>query len=195
VRTSRGATAIPESGRSILLRWLAATAAFPIGGFLGHVVAGPAGTVPAALISGLLAGGIIGLGQALALDLRREGFVLWAAATAIGLGLALAVVTAIIGQIDTMSDAVLLGAASGLAIGAGQAAVLVREGVGTAWIWALASGVAWAVGWLVTSGIGVALAAGWPVYGLSGAIVSQVITGLVYWKVMSRGEAAALAEA
>jgi hypothetical protein len=73
--------------------------------------------------------------------------------------------------------------------------VLVRERVANAWIWVIVSGIAWAVGWAVTSGIGVALATGWPVYGLSGALVSQIITGVVLWKVLSRGEASAFAAA
>jgi hypothetical protein len=42
----------------------------------------------------------------------------------------------------------------------------------------------WGVGWLVTSGIGVALAAGWPVYGLSGALASQVITAIALWRLV-----------
>jgi hypothetical protein len=37
----------------------------------------------------------------------------------------------------------------------------------------------------VTASAGIALEAGWPVYGLSGAIVSQVITGIVLWRLMA----------
>ena len=70
-----------------------------------------------------------------------------------------------------------------------------RAQVANAWTWVMASGAAWAIGWAVTSGVGVALAAGWPVYGISGALVSQVITGLVLWKVLSHREASAFAAA
>jgi hypothetical protein len=70
-----------------------------------------------------------------------------------------------------------------------------RARVTNTWVWVIASGIAWAVGWAVTSGIGVALATGWPVYGLSGALVSQIITGVVLWKVLARGEAGAVAAA
>jgi hypothetical protein len=178
-----------------MLRWLVAVVAFPIGGFIGHMIGGPAAAVPAAILSGLIAGGLIGLGQAVALGLRPAAIVLWAAATALGLGLGLAAVTAVIGQIDTTPDAVFLGAISGLALGAGQAVVLVRERVANAWTWVVGSGIAWAIGWFVTSGVGVALAAGWPVYGLSGAIASQLITGFVLWKVLARGDVRALATA
>jgi hypothetical protein len=196
VSTTSGVPALGGSGRSLLLRWVAAIIGFPIGGYLGHMVGGPAATVPAAMISGLIAGAIIGAGQAVALGiLRPQALALWAAATAIGLGVALAAVTAVIGQIETQSEAIVLGAISGLALGAGQAALLMRERVANTWMWVVASGVAWAVGWAVTSGIGVALASGWPVYGLSGALVSQLITGVVLWKVLSRGEAGAFAAA
>jgi hypothetical protein len=196
VSTTSGVPALSGSERSLLLRWIIAIVGFPIGGFIGHLIAGPAATVPAALISGLIAGAIIGAGQALALGLLRpQSFALWAGATAIGLGVALAGVTAVIGQIDTQTDAILLGAISGLAIGAGQAAWLARENVANAWMWIVTTGIAWAIGWAMTSGIGVALAAGWPVYGASGAVVSQIITGVVLWKVLSRGEANAFAAA
>jgi hypothetical protein len=191
-----GVLALSGSGRSLLLRWIIATLGFPIGGFIGHLIAGPAATIPAALISGLIAGAIIGAGQAVALGiLRPQALALWAGATALGLGVALGAVTAVIGQIETQTEAIVLGAVSGLALGAGQAALLMRERVANAWLWVVVSGIAWAVGWAVTSGVGVALAAGWPVYGISGALVSQIITGVVLWKVLSRGEAGASAAA
>ena len=194
--TMSGVPALSGSGRSLLLRWIAAIIGFPIGGYVGHMIGGPAATVPAALISGVIAGAIIGAGQALALGLLNpRALALWAGATAIGLGVALAAVTGAIGQIETQTEAIVLGAIAGLALGAGQAALLMRERVANAWTWVVASGVAWAVGWAVTSGIGVALASGWPVYGLSGALVSQIITGVVLWKVLSRGEAGAFAAA
>jgi hypothetical protein len=188
--TRSGVRALSGSGRSLLLRWIIAIVGFPIGGFIGHLIGGPAATVSAALISGLIAGAIIGVGQGLALGiLRPQALALWVGVTAIGLGIALAAVTAVIGQIDTMTDAILLGAISGLAIGAGQAAFLARERVANAWMWVPTLGVAWAIGWLVTAGVGVALEAGWPVFGLSGALVSQVIAGIVLWKVLAHEDA------
>ena len=194
--TTTGVPALSGSGRSLLVRWIIAIVAFPIGGFVGHLIGGPAATVPSALISGLIAGAIIGAGQGLALGiLRPQALALWVGATTIGLGLALAAVTAVVGQIDTMTDAILLGAISGLAIGAGQAAFLARERVANAWIWVPTLGVAWAIGWAVTAGVGVALEAGWPVFGLSGALVSQILAGIVLLKVLARGEAPVLATA
>lgn len=184
------------SGRMLLLRWIIAILGFPIGGYIGHLVAGPAATVPAALVSGIIAGAIIGTGQSLALGIRApRSLGLWVGATAAGLGLALAGVTAVIGQIDTMTDAIMLGAVSGLAIGTGQAAFLARSGVANAWMWVVTLGIAWAVGWAVTASIGVALEAGWPVFGLSGALVSQLIAGIVLWKVLAGDDGTVLAPA
>ena len=101
------------------------------------------------------------------------------------MAVALAVVTAAIGQIDTSTEAAALGIGSGVLIGAAQAAVLLRAGTSNAWLWIPVTALAWGVGWLVTSGIGVALAAGWPVYGLSGALASQVITAIALWRLVT----------
>jgi hypothetical protein len=169
---------------SVALPWILAIIGFPIGGFLAQAIAGPAATVPAAIVSGLIAGAIIGLGQALALGLRARAMATWVVGTAAALAVALGLVTAAIGQIETSTEAIALGVVSGVLIGAAQAAVLMRAGVANAWIWILVTGVAWGVGWLITSSVGVALAPGWPVYGLSGALVSQVITAVALWRLV-----------
>jgi hypothetical protein len=173
---------------SVVLPWIIAVIGFPIGGWLAQTVAGPAASVPAAILSGLIAGAIIGIAQGIALWLRGQALVMWVAGTAIALAVALAAVTAVIGQIETSTEAVALGALSGVLIGAAQAALFMRAGIANAWIWVVVSGVAWAIGWLVTASVGVALAPGWPVYGASGAIVSQIITAIALWRLVpSRG--------
>ena len=172
---------------NVALPWVAAIVGFPIGGYLGHAVAGPAATAQAAVLSGVVAGAIIGLGQAVLIGLRGPSLAMWVGGTAVGLAVAIGIVTAAIGQIETTTEAVALGVVSGLLIGAAQAAVLMRAGISNALVWIPVTGLAWGVGWLVTSGIGVALAAGWPVYGLSGALASQVITAVaLLWLVSSR---------
>src|SRR4051794_19303645 len=47
---------------SVPARWVIAGIAFPIGGLIAQLTAGAAATVPAAVISGLIAGAIIGGG-------------------------------------------------------------------------------------------------------------------------------------
>jgi hypothetical protein len=169
---------------SVPLPWIIAVIGFPIGGLLGQTIAGPAATLPAALLSGLIAGAVIGLAQAISLGLRSTALAIWAVGTAAALAVALAAVTLATGQIETSTEAIGLGVASGVLIGAAQGGALMRAGIAKAWLWIPATGVAWAVGWLVTSSVGVALAPGWPVYGASGALVSQIITALVLWRLV-----------
>lgn len=175
---------------SLPLRWIVALIAFPIGGYIGFAVGGPAATVPAASISGFVAGVFIGLAQGVALRLAPQTLAIWTVGTAVALSIALGAMTAIIGQIATSAEAVLVGAVSGLLIGAAHATFLVHGRVANAAIWVVGSGVAWAIGWFVTTGIGVSTATGWPVYGLSGALASQVITAVVLWKLMPEGDVA-----
>jgi hypothetical protein len=174
---------------SVVLPWIVAVVGFPIGGWLAQTIAGPASTVPAAILSGVIAGAIIGLAQGIALWLRGQTLLLWVCGTAIALAVALGAVTAAIGQIETSTEAAMLGAVSGVLIGGAQAALLMRAGIANAWLWVVLTGVAWAVGWLITAGVGVALAPGWPVYGASGALVSQIITAVALWRLVPSRDA------
>jgi hypothetical protein len=174
---------------SVALPWIVAVVGFPIGGLVAQTIAGPAATVPAALLSGAIAGAIIGLAQGIALWLRSQALVLWVVGTSAALAVALGVVTAAIGQIETSTEAIALGAVSGVLIGAAQAALFMRVGIANAWIWIVVTGLAWAVGWLITASVGVALAPGWPVYGASGALVSQIITGVAVWRLVPSRDA------
>jgi hypothetical protein len=169
---------------SVVLPWIVAVVGFPIGGFLGQAIAGPASTVPSALLSGVIAGLIIGGCQALALGLPAQALATWTVGTAASLGVALTIVTAAIGQIESTTEAVGLGVLSGVLIGGVQGALFTRAHVAHAWIWIVASLFAWGVGWLITASVGVALAPGWPVYGLSGAVVSQIVTGIALWRLV-----------
>ena len=169
---------------SVALPWIVAVIGFPIGGFLAQTIAGPAATVPAALLSGLIAGAVIGSAQGIALWLRGQGLVQWVVGTALALAVALGIVTAAIGQIETTTEAIVLGVVSGVLIGAVQAALLIRVGIANAWIWIPVTAAAWAIGWLITASVGVALEPGWPVYGASGALVSQIITAVALWRLV-----------
>ena len=169
---------------SVVLPWILAVIGFPIGGILAQQLAGPAATIPSALVSGLVAGAAIGFAQASALRLGSLAVALWVGATAAALAIALGLVTGAIGQIETSTEAIVLGVVSGALIGVAQSALLMRAGVPNAWTWIPITAVAWAVGWLITASVGVALAPGWPVYGLSGAVVSQIITGVALWRLV-----------
>lgn len=169
---------------SVVVPWILAVIGFPIGGVLAQQLAGPAATIPTALLSGLVAGAAIGFAQASALRLRSLSVALWMGATAAALAVALGLVTGATGQVETSTEATVLGVVSGALIGVAQGALLMRAGVPRAWTWIPVTAVAWAVGWLITASVGVALAPGWPVYGLSGAVVSQIITGIALWRLV-----------
>jgi hypothetical protein len=179
---------------SIVLAWIIAVVGFPIGGFLGQAIAGPAATASAAILSGLIAGAIIGVAQALALGLRSTALGIWVGGTAVALAVALGIMTAAIGQIETSGEAIGLGVLSGALIGATQSTVLMRAGVANGWMWLPITAIAWGVGWLVTSGVGVALGPGWPVYGASGAVVSQVTTAIGLWRLVRSRDALTASE-
>ena len=70
---------------SIVLPWIIAVIGFPIGGLLAQTIAGPAATVPAAALSGVIAGAIIGLAQGIALWLRGPTLAMWVVGTAAAL--------------------------------------------------------------------------------------------------------------
>jgi hypothetical protein len=80
------------------MAWLLAALAFPPAGLIAHALAGPAGSLGPALLSGAIAGAIIGLAYGLVLqgrDLPRVGA--WVAVTAAGLAVGLGVASALVG--------------------------------------------------------------------------------------------------
>jgi len=105
--------------------------------------------VGAALVGGLIAGWIIGAAEWFAL--RRWVSWLWIAATSIGMAVGLTAGAALVGYGISRGDLMLMGAVTGLGVGALQAIVLSRSRVSGALWWAAANPPAWALCWLVTS--------------------------------------------
>lgn len=157
--------------------WTAGFLAFPIAGLAGRAVAGPVDSVGAAVAGGLVTGAVLGLGQALA-SRRRLPALPWAAATAAGTGLGLAAGAALVGYGTDLADLALMGAVSGVAIGAAQAAVL-PAGTAGRLRWALAGPVLWALGWTVTTLAGVEVSQQFTVFGATGALAYALLSGLV----------------
>jgi hypothetical protein len=80
-------------------------------------------------------------------------------------------------------DIVVMGAVTGVGVGALQALVLVRTGVSGALWWAVAIPPAWALGWLVTSYvISTNVEEQFTNFGAGGALVF----GLLTWVVLAR---------
>jgi hypothetical protein len=166
--------------------WLVATLAFPLGGIVGRSIGGEATTAISALIAGLAAGLVIGLGQALAIDWRRPSW-RWIAGTGVasGVGLTVAVGLGLPPIATGLVTGALVGAAQAVALGADEPS---KRRIG----WVMTTVVAWSLGWTVTTAIGVDPTAGWAVFGSSGALTGQVVT-LLGAIVLERGTRMAVA--
>ena len=139
---------------------------------------GAVDSVGAALAGGLIAGAVVGAAQWLAL--RQFVPWLWIAATALGMGVGLAVGAALVDYSIDRGDLMLMGAITGLVVGVLQALVLARQGfAGAAW-WAVANPPAWALAWLVSSYvISANIEEQFTNFGASGVILYALATGLL----------------
>ena len=156
-------------------KWLAVFIAYPVAGFVGRVISNPADGLVFAFLTAAIAGAILGAAQWLALG-RPVSAARWVGATAIGLGVSFAIVQA--AGATSSAAAPVIGAITGLGVGLAQS--LVRsDRMPSAAVWIPTMGIAWAIGWIVTTSIGVQAEAGWPVVGVSGALVAQILSGAV----------------
>jgi hypothetical protein len=156
-------------------KWLAVFLAYPIAGFLGRVIANPADGLIFAFLTAAVAGAVLGLAQWLALG-RHVSVARWVGATALGLGVSFVIVQAF--GATTSAAAPVIGAVTGLGVGLAQS-LLRADRIPSPAIWIPTMGVAWAIAWVVTTSIGVQAEAGWPIVGVSGALVAQILTGIV----------------
>ena len=169
---------------------LSALLGFPIGGLVANVTVGAVDSVGPAIAGGLIAGAVVGAAQWLAL---RE-FVpwLWIAATSVGMSAGLAVGAAVVDYGIDRADLVLMGAITGLGVGALQALLLARQGfAGAAW-WAVANPPTWAVAWLISSYvISANIDERFTNFGASGTIFYALVTGLLLAWLFRRTESQA----
>jgi hypothetical protein len=125
------------------LLWTAGFLAFPIGGALATGATGRINDVGSALIGGLVAGAVIGTGQWLVarrlLDPRT-----WIPATAVAMGIGLMVGAWAVGYGTSLGELALMGFITGIPLGAAQA-YLLRDRVASAWVWAAAVPLLWAL--------------------------------------------------
>jgi hypothetical protein len=135
----------------------------------------------AALVGGLIAGLVIGVAEWFAL--RRWVSWLWIAATSIGTAAGLTAGAALVDYGIGRGDLLVMGAITGLGVGALQALVLARSGIPGAFWWAVANPPAWALGWLVTSYVITRnVQEQFTNFGASGAVVF----GLLTWLLLAR---------
>ena len=160
---------------------------FPIGGYLADLVVDGVDSVGAAMIGGLIAGLVIGAAEWFAL--RRWVSWLWIAATSIGMAAGLTAGAALAGYGTSRGDILIMGAVTGLGVGALQALVLARSGVSGALWWAVANPPAWALCWLVTSYVITRnVQDQFTNFGASGAVVFGLLTWLLLAMLLRKPE-------
>ena len=160
---------------------------FPIGGLVADLVVDGVDSVGAALVGGLIAGAIIGAAEWFAL--RRWVSWLWVAATSVGMAVGLTAGAALVDYGISRGDVVVMGAVTGVGVGALQALVLARHRVSGAFWWAIANPPAWALGWLVTSYvITTNIEEQFTNFGASGTLVFGLLTWLVLTVLFRRTE-------
>lgn len=164
------------SSRRFLIFWVLAFLSFPVAGLLANLM-GAVNTPLIAVLAGAIAGATLGLIQWLVLKSRVSLSIWWVAATAIGMSAGLAISTALLGS-ETAGGSLLWRAAiTGLCIGLAQWIVL-RRVLPRSMIWIGVITLAWTAGWFVTRGAGIDLSYKWAVFGASGALTFQLLTGL-----------------
>ncbi len=162
------------------LPWLLAFLAFPLGGTLALSAVGSITNPKNAAMGGLITGITVGFAQWLALRGITAGIrPYWIIGTALGCSLGSALGQGI-GQGTGFSVLFFRGLAAGLPIGLAQYLSGRGNGPGTP-IWIPVVGIAWALGWLTTKSVGVDLSKGYAVFGSSGALVFQGLTGLALY--------------
>jgi hypothetical protein len=162
------------------LRWawpVAILVGFPIGGLVANLIVGKVDTFAAAVAGGLIAGGIIGAAQWLAL--RPLVPWVWLVATSVGMAAGLGAGAALVDYGISRGDLALMGAVTGLGVGGLQALLLARQVSGALW-WAALNPVAWALAWLVTSFvITSSVKEHYTNFGAGGALVFALLTWLL----------------
>jgi hypothetical protein len=131
-------------------RWLGSFIAFPLAGAAARAVAGNIDAAGAAVIGGLAGGVVLGALQAGIGGIGPDHRVRWIGATAAGFAVGLTAGAGLVGYRTDAASLVAMGAVSGAAVGVAQALSIPMGRVDRV-LWATATPVLWAGGWLMTS--------------------------------------------
>ena len=164
------------------LFWVLAFLSFPIAGLLANLV-GSVTTPVRAILAGAIAGATLGLIQWLVLKSRLPlPPIGWVIATSVGMAVGLAISTVLVGSETGGNELLWRGAITGLCIGIAQYMVLQQVlPLPQSVIWIGVVAVGWALGWFVTRAAGIDLSPKWSVFGVSGALTFQLLTGLALY--------------
>ncbi len=164
------------------LFWVLAFLSFPIAGLLANLV-GAVTTPVRAILAGAIAGATLGLVQWLVLKSRLPLLPIgWAVAMSIGMAVGLAISTLLLGSETGGNELLWRAAVTGLCIGIAQWLILRQVlPLPQSVIWIGVVAVGWALGWFVTRAAGIDLSFKWSVFGISGALTFQLLTGLALY--------------
>jgi hypothetical protein len=160
------------------LVWTAGFVAFIIGGALATAATGRINDARSALLGGMIAGAVIGTGQWLLARRLLGDPRTWIPATAVAMGIGLVVGARVVGYGTSLGELALMGAITGIPIGAAQA-YLLRDRVAYAWVWGAATPLLWALGWTVTTAGGIDVDRQFAVFGAYGAITFMALAGVL----------------
>ena len=165
------------------LFWGLAFLGFPIGGGLANIIIGPVTTTIQAGIAGAIAGAVLGVIQWLVLKGQIPVPFWWVIATSAGMALGLAISVAFLGS-ETSGNVLLWRAAiTGVSIGVAQW-ILLRQISPQMWIWIVVITLGWVIGWFITRSAGIDLNLKWPVFGATGALAFQLLTGIAFYFIL-----------
>jgi hypothetical protein len=157
--------------------WALAFLGFPLGGLASLGLVGGVESVLDGVIGGAACGAVLGAVQWLVLRRRLSLPRSWIVATSLGMAGGLALGVGLFGA-STAGSVLLRGFSTGLVIGLAQWAAL-RSSLPRAWVWVPTVAAGWALGWTVSRAIGLDLTPNFAVFGASGALAFQALTGLV----------------
>jgi hypothetical protein len=164
---------------------------FPLGGYLGHLIAGPVDGVMPALLGGALTGAGIGVAQWFLLR-RILGMGLeWIAATSIGLAVGLPIGALTVDYETSISQLAIMGAISGATVGLAQG-LLLRDKFSLWPVWVVTMPALWALGWVVTEAAGIDVEKQFTVFGASGTVVFAILSGLLLLAGMRRDKSSSV---
>ena len=198
----RGATRRSFRGKD-LAWWCLSFVGFPIGGLVAEAIVGPIDEVWSAVIAGAIAGAAIGAAQWFALRqigldastsglfVRSNGALAWIGMTAAGLALGLGVGVAIFDYGTSVGDLAVLGAVSGLGVGAAQWLVL-RDHIRAGVLWIVGIAALWALGWTITTAGGIDVGQQWAVFGAYGCFTLACLQSTVISAFVPAPEASTL---
>lgn len=163
------------------LRWAPTILGFPLGGWLAMQLVGSVTNPVTAALAGAVAGAVLGAAQWIALGRRADW--LWLAASILGMAAGAAFAAVVTGAATTTPALIVTGLVTGAVVGASQGTSL-RRGWRISAVWAATVGLAWAAGWAITANVIVDIESGFATFGLSGALLVTIITGLVLRRIL-----------